>query len=192
MISILPFNDTDLWQYLVLLQDKSFLKWVNVYAKDNSKFEKDFAKTPVQTACTPVPKKTPINGSIATPSSDMPLVYVCPVPKCGYVMHVASRFNPPVTAQGTVSDAERWGKPMANHTVKMRNHYQKYHPTIPVEDFPVGFAYVRSKRKGDGATPAAKKARASTGGTATTKSATKHASSSTTTSTPKRARKSST
>ena len=28
----------------VLLQDKSFLKWVNVYAKDGAKFDKDFAK----------------------------------------------------------------------------------------------------------------------------------------------------
>lgn len=29
----------------VLLDDKSFLKWVNVYAKDGSKFDKDFSKT---------------------------------------------------------------------------------------------------------------------------------------------------
>ena len=29
----------------VLLDDKSFLKWVNVYAKDGGKFDKDFAKT---------------------------------------------------------------------------------------------------------------------------------------------------
>jgi catalase (peroxidase I) len=29
----------------VLLDDKSFLKWVNVYAKDGQKFDKDFAKT---------------------------------------------------------------------------------------------------------------------------------------------------
>ena len=28
----------------VLLEDKSFLKWVNVYAKDGNKFNKDFAK----------------------------------------------------------------------------------------------------------------------------------------------------
>lgn len=28
----------------VLLEDKSFLKWVNAYAKDGSKFDKDFAK----------------------------------------------------------------------------------------------------------------------------------------------------
>lgn len=27
---------------LVLLQDKKFLKWVNVYAKDADKFNKDF------------------------------------------------------------------------------------------------------------------------------------------------------
>lgn len=30
---------------LVLLDDKSFLKWVKVYAKDGQKFDKDFAKT---------------------------------------------------------------------------------------------------------------------------------------------------
>lgn len=30
---------------LVLLQDKSFLKWVQIYAKDGQKFDKDFAKT---------------------------------------------------------------------------------------------------------------------------------------------------
>ncbi|KAL3908664.1 MAG: hypothetical protein SGILL_008398 [Bacillariaceae sp.] len=30
---------------VVLLEDKSFLKWVNVYAKDGAKFDKDFAKT---------------------------------------------------------------------------------------------------------------------------------------------------
>ena len=29
----------------VLLEDKSFMKWVNVYAKDAKKFEKDFSKT---------------------------------------------------------------------------------------------------------------------------------------------------
>jgi cytochrome c peroxidase len=29
---------------LVLLQDKSFLKWVNVYAKDATKFNEDFTK----------------------------------------------------------------------------------------------------------------------------------------------------
>ncbi|CAB9525067.1 c peroxidase, mitochondrial [Seminavis robusta] len=29
---------------LVLLEDKPFLKWVNVYAKDGAKFDKDFAK----------------------------------------------------------------------------------------------------------------------------------------------------
>ena len=29
----------------VLLDDKSFLKWVKVYAKDGDKFDKDFAKT---------------------------------------------------------------------------------------------------------------------------------------------------
>ena len=27
---------------LVLLQDKAFMKWVNVYAKDADKFDKDF------------------------------------------------------------------------------------------------------------------------------------------------------
>jgi cytochrome c peroxidase len=30
---------------VVLLQDKSFLKWVNVYAKDGKKFDSDFAKS---------------------------------------------------------------------------------------------------------------------------------------------------
>ena len=29
---------------LVLLQDKSFLKWVDVYAKDGAKFNDDFTK----------------------------------------------------------------------------------------------------------------------------------------------------
>jgi cytochrome c peroxidase len=29
---------------LVLLQDKSFLKWVKVYAKDDDKFDSDFTK----------------------------------------------------------------------------------------------------------------------------------------------------
>jgi cytochrome c peroxidase len=30
---------------LVLLQDKSFLKWVKFYAKDGEKFDQDFAVT---------------------------------------------------------------------------------------------------------------------------------------------------
>lgn len=29
---------------LVLLQDKSFLKWVDLYAKDGAKFNSDFSK----------------------------------------------------------------------------------------------------------------------------------------------------
>ena len=29
---------------LVLIQDKSFLKYVNMYAKDGKKFDKDFTK----------------------------------------------------------------------------------------------------------------------------------------------------
>ena len=108
-------------------------------------YEKNFAKDKATTASTTTTKTV---VPVTTTTTIDRFMYTCPVPGCNFSLSFAKRHNPPLNADGqTVSDKEKWHKGLTNHAVRLRNHFSADHPKVAQDDWPAGFAYVRSGKR---------------------------------------------